>query len=315
MLLTSILIGCALTTTALPPRTPASGVPWLAREDYPFTSRFMEVDGGAVHYVDEGAGSPVVLVHGTPSWSWEWRRSIAALRGDHRVLAPDHIGFGLSDKPADWDYTPAAHARNLATLLDAQDLHDATVVVHDFGGPIGLSWVLDHPDRVSRVVIVNTWMWSLSDDPRAARLSKLVAGPVGRYLYLDRNASPRKLIPWSVGKGFETDDAFLRPYTDVLPDPEHRLGPWRLGVELAGSSDWYASLWERRDTLRHLDVTLVWGMDDPTFGPATLDRWAEALPGAKVVRLDGVGHFPQEEAAERFVAVVRAAAGRPVATE
>lgn len=301
------LFACALTTTALPPRTPAEAVGWLPAGEFPFASRFVEVDGGALHTVDAGAGSPVVFVHGTPTWSYEWRRPMRDLARDHRVLAADHLGFGLSDKPAGWDYTPAAHARNLATWLDGLDLHDATVVVHDFGGPIGLSWVLDHPDRVSHVVILNTWMWATADDPRAVRLSRLVSGPVGRYLYLSRNVSPRRLIPWSVGSAFTADDAVLEPYTHAFPTPEQREAPWRLGVELVGSSDWFASLWERVGTLRDLDVTLVWGMEDPAVDPSALERWRTALPDARVVELPNVGHFPQEEAPEAVTAAIRAA--------
>lgn len=304
-----LLLACAYTTTALPPRPTAADVPGLPAEAWPFTPRHLAVAGGELHYVDEGEGSPVVFVHGTPSWSWEWRHAIAALRGEHRVIAPDLLGFGLSAKPVDADYTPEAQAGRLAELLDPLDLHGATVVVHDFGGPVGLDWVLDHPDRVAHVVIVNTWMWSLAEDRRAVRLSRLVAGPVGRYLYLQRNLSPRRLIPWSLGEGTEADAAFLAPYVNVFPSPEERHAPWRYGVELAGSSAFYDGLWQRREALRGLDVTVVWGMADPTFGPDSLARWREALPAARVVELPGVGHFPQEEAPEAFLGALRAAMG------
>lgn len=301
------LLACALTTPAVPPRTAAADVPWVAAAEYPFASRFFETADGALHYVDEGQGPPVVFVHGTPTWSYEWRAQMAALRADHRVIAVDHLGFGLSDKPADADYTPAAQARRVAALLDHLDLRGATVVVHDFGGPIGLAWVLDHPDRVDHVVILNTWMWSTAEDREARRVSKLVAGPVGRYLYLSRNVSPRKLIPWSVGEGFAADDAFLAPYVRAFPDPERRVAPWTYGVELAGSAAWYGWLWERVGTLAAEDVTLVWGRADPAFRAEHLARWREALPAARVVELEGVGHFPQEEAPEAVTAAIREA--------
>ena len=305
----SLLLACAVITPPVPPRTPASAVSWVPADAYPFVSRFQEVDGGALHYVDEGAGPPVVFVHGTPTWSYDWRRQIRALRVDHRVVAADHLGFGLSDKPMDADYTPRAHAARLATFLDSLDLHDATVVVHDFGGPIGLSWVLDHPDRVRHLVIVNTWMWSTADDARAQRLSALVAGPVGRYLYLQRNASPRKLIPWSVGKDFDADEAFLAPYVNAFPDPDHRVAPWRLGVELGASAAWYGGLWDRVATLADLDVTVIWGMQDPAFGADALARWRAALPSARVVEIPDAGHFPQEETPDRVTAALQEAIG------
>lgn len=290
------LLACAIHTPVLPASTPADAVPWLT--DYPFESHFTEVSGGKMHYVDEGSGAPVVFVHGTPTWSYDWRAQLTALQDTNRVVAMDHIGFGLSDKPESWDYTPKAHADNLTTLLSRLELEDMTMVVHDFGGPIGLSYVLSHPEKVKNVVILNTWMWATADNPKAMRLSRLVAGPVGRYLYLKRNASARKLILWSMGDGFVAPDDFLVPYTHVLPDPEHRVGPWQLGVALGESSDWYGSLWEKVSVLADKNVTILWGDADPTFGEAELTRWKTALPNAQVVMLPGVGHFPQEEAPE-----------------
>src|SRR5687767_14021931 len=110
-LFAGILPACAIRTdTLVPPGTPAAQVPWLEPADYPFTSRFFAADGGHMYYIDEGAGPPVVLVHGTPTWSYEWRRHVQALRGDYRVIAMDHVGFGLSEKPPQRAYTPEAHA-------------------------------------------------------------------------------------------------------------------------------------------------------------------------------------------------------------
>ncbi|HMI89776.1 MAG TPA: alpha/beta fold hydrolase, partial [Polyangiales bacterium] len=105
---------------------------WVDRQLYPFVPKRFATREGVLRYVDEGRGSPIVLVHGTPSWSFEWRAVIAALRSSHRVIAPDHLGFGLSDKPRQGAYRPADHARRLLALFDALDLRDVTLVVHDF---------------------------------------------------------------------------------------------------------------------------------------------------------------------------------------
>lgn len=298
-----LLSACAVTHPVAAPGTPASDVSWIDGEAYPFASRFLEVDGGRMHYVDEGSGPVVVLVHGTPTWSFLWRRLVRDLARDHRVIAMDHVGFGLSDKPAGWTYTPAAHAANVGRLLDALDLDDVTLVVHDFGGPIGLGAALDRPERVSRLVLMNTWMWAL--DERAEKLSKIVAGPLGRYLYFQRNASAKRLIPWAMARKDALTAEVHRHYTHPFPTPELREAPWRLGVELGGSGAWYGSLWERRAALAELPALLLWGMKDPTFAPDDLRRWQEALPNARTVELPDVGHFPQEEAPERVVAEVR----------
>src|SRR6185437_9468981 len=135
---------------------------WVDRRSYPIQSRSLEVDGGRMHFVDEGEGRPLVLVHGTPTWSFLFRHLIADLSRDHRVIALDHIGFGLSEKPERWGYRPADHAKNLAMLIDRLGLKDITLVVHDFGGPIGLSYAVEHPENVSALVLFNTWMWSLA---------------------------------------------------------------------------------------------------------------------------------------------------------
>ena len=114
-----------------------------------------------LHYIDEGRGDPVVMVHGTPTWSFLYRHVVKGLSKNYRCIAPDHIGFGLSDKPQGWSYTIEAQAKNLQVLLDSLDLEDITLVVHDFGGPIGLSYAIENPEKVSRLVIMNTWLWSL----------------------------------------------------------------------------------------------------------------------------------------------------------
>src|SRR5262245_1933815 len=128
---------------------------------YPFTPRFL----GKLHYIDEGAGPPILFVHGTPTWSFEFRHLIAGLRATHRCVAVDHLGFGLSERPPDAAYTPEAHAERLRAFVDALGLERFTLVVHDFGGPIGLPLALDGSGRVERLVVLNSWMWSFADDP------------------------------------------------------------------------------------------------------------------------------------------------------
>lgn len=281
---------------------------WLDPALYPFTPQGFDVDGHRMRYVDEGSGPPILFVHGTPSWSFEWRASITALALDHRCIAPDHLGFGLSDKPLDADLTPAGHAERLRRLVHALDLRDLTLVVHDFGGPIGLPLALDEPERIRSLVIVNSWMWPLSDEPNVRRLSRFVASPLGRFLYLWLNASPRYLLPATFADRRTLTPAIHRAYLGPFARRHDRKAPWVLGCELAGSDPTYAGLWERRAALAGIPTTLVWGLADPAFGAAYLERWREALPHAEVVALEGVGHFPQEEAPPALTDAIRAAA-------
>src|SRR5512133_3021901 len=112
--------------------------PGLDRSEYPFASHYLQLPMGRMHYIDEGHGSPIVMVHGTPTWSFLYRHLVKRLAADYRCLAPDNLGFGLSNKPAGWSYTPQAHADNLRAFIESLGLRDVTLVVHDFGGPIGL---------------------------------------------------------------------------------------------------------------------------------------------------------------------------------
>src|SRR6185503_2250079 len=134
---------------------------WVDRVEYPFVPRRLAVDGMAMSYVDEGDGPTVLMVHGTPSWSFVYRHLVRGLRDAFRCVVPDLPGFGLSDKPPGDAYRPEDQARRLSAFIDALGLKDLALVVHDFGGPIGLAHAVDQPERVRNLVIFNTWMWSL----------------------------------------------------------------------------------------------------------------------------------------------------------
>ncbi|HEV2146666.1 MAG TPA: alpha/beta fold hydrolase [Longimicrobiaceae bacterium] len=278
---------------------------WIDRREYPFESRYLDLPAGRMHYLDEGTGPVVLMVHGTPTWSYLYRHVVRELSTTHRCIVPDHLGFGLSDKPEGWSYRPEDHAANLAELIRRLDLRDLTLVVHDFGGPIGLSYAVEHPENVERLVLFNTWMWSQRGNASVEKVSRFVAGPVGRFLYTRLNFSPRVLVKQAFGDRSRLTKEVHRHYLRPFGSPAERQGPWVLGRELIGSSDFYQRLWERRDAIRDKPALLLWGMKDIAFSPADLARWEELFDDARTVRLEGVGHFPQEEAADRVLAALR----------
>jgi haloalkane dehalogenase len=259
-----------------------------------------------MRYVDVGTGPAVVLVHGTPTWSFLYRALIARLSGSHRVIAVDHLGFGLSDKPVGAGYRPEDHARRLEALLDSLGLAALSLVVHDFGGPIGLAYAVAHPERVRRLVVLNSWLWSLNADPRVARAARLADGPVGRFLYRQLNVSPRWLIPMVMGDRRRLTKATHAHYLRPFPDAPSREAPLALARALAGSSAWYDGLWAQRDRLTSIPLLLAWGMRDPTFGSDTLDRWRSAFPTAAVATFATSGHFVLEEEPEAAAARIDA---------
>lgn len=285
---------------------------WLDRAAYPFTSRALRLPEGTLYYVDEGAGEPVVLVHGTPTWSFEYRHLIAALRPRHRVIALDHLGFGLSERPADADYRPEGHARRFAAFVDALGLDRFSLVTHDFGGPIALPFAAARPERVARLVLFNTWIWPFDDDPKMQRRARLVQGALGRFLYRAFNASLRLIMPSAYGDRRKLTPAIHAQYLAPFRDRDARVRVLHaLARALLGSRDHYAALHQRRAVLDAIPTRVIWGLADSAFGPADLERMRRALPSADVHALPGVGHWPHEEAPEEVARLLAEHLARP----
>ena len=263
---------------------------------------------GEMHYVDEGSGPPILFVHGTPTNSYEYRHLIAALSKRFRCIAPDHLGFGESARPRSFAYTPEAHAAVLREFVERLGLDDFTLVVHDFGGPIGLPLITDHPSHsphVSRLILMNTWAWPLDDDPKMARGARFIGGAIGRFLYRYANASLRLIMPSAYGDRKKLTPEIHRRYLDVFGDRDARvLVLHALAKSLLGSRSHYQSLLDRLDRMRAMPVLIVWGMKDSAFQPYQLERWRQLLPGAQVETIGGAGHWPHEEEPGRVVAAI-----------
>ena len=274
----------------------------LDRAEYPFASHWVTSPAGRMHYVDEGSGPPIVFVHGTPSWSFEWRALIRGLARNYRCLAPDHLGFGLSDRPREFPYTPEAHAENFQRFITQVAPGPFTLVVHDFGGPIALPFCLRQPQQVTRLVILNSWMWSLADDPALARQARFAGSAVGRLLYRYANLSLRVLMPYAYGDRRRLTPMIHRQYLDRFPDSWSRGAVlWPLAAALLGSSGHYDRLWQQRAALADRPALIVWGLKDRVFPPSFVARWREAVPQARVIEIPAAGHWPQEEAPDEVL--------------
>lgn len=270
---------------------------WLSESGYPFDSRYFDSDDGRLHYVDQGTGHPIVLVHGTPTWSFLYRNLITTLSREYRVIAVDHLGFGLSDTPTNAGYTPKDHADRLNSFIEYLELEQFTLGVHDFGGPIGLSYAIDQPETVSRLVLFNTWLWSLKDDTTMRATALLMRGWLGRLFYCRYNGSPRFLLKYMWGDESPLTDEIHRHYKCPFSSAEDRVPLLVLARELIGSSDWYESLWQRRSQITEKPALVVWGLQDPSFGESYLNRWESSLSNVTVHRLRETGHFVPDEAA------------------
>jgi len=277
---------------------------WLDREMFPFQSRWLETTWGKVHYVDEGPrdAEVVLLVHGTPTWSFEYRHVISALARSRRVIATDHLGFGLSERPRDFGYTPEAHTQVLLEVVEKLALERFALVVHDYGGPIGLPLALKRPDRVTSLVVLNSWMWPLTEDAELARGARLAGSWLGRLLYRWLNASLRILMPYGYADRRKLTSRIHQQYLAVFARSEDRARVlWVLARALTASAPSMARLWSERARLAKVPALVLWGLDDRALPPRLLERFRQAWPQARIQELAGVGHWPHEEAPKAVV--------------
>lgn len=274
---------------------------WINRELYPFASRFVEIDGHRMHYIDEGEGTPVLFAHGTPEWSFGWRDIIKGLRGRYRCIAPDMLGFGLSDKPAGADYSVCAHARRLEQLVEQLKLNNFHIVANDFGLSIALSYAIKHPEKVSKISFFNGWMWPLDTDPHYARPARWMKTWLGRWLYLRFNFPVTVIMPAAFGDKHKLSPEIHRHYKQALPTPDTRLAAYAFSGELLGATAFWAEQWQKVAVLTAKPCLIFWGLKDAFVPEYELKKWEKALPQAQIIRFDQAGHFVQEEEPERMV--------------
>lgn len=278
---------------------------WLDRTEYPFQSNYFELSIGKMHYIDEGNGEPIVMVHGNPGWSFEFRNIVKELSKTHRCIVPDHIGFGLSDKPYDWNFLPKSHAQNFKLFMDSLNLDNITLVVNDWGGPIGLSYALKHPKKIKKIIILNTWMWSVTNDPYYQKFSKFMGGGFGRFMIKNFNFFGRKVVKKAVGNKKKLDKNIHKHYFKHLETKKDRKGCYVFPKEIIGSSEWLDSLWQQKEKISSIQTTIIWGMKDIAFREQELNYWIENWNNPKVIKLKEIGHFPQEEAPKKIISELK----------
>jgi Predicted hydrolases or acyltransferases (alpha/beta hydrolase superfamily) len=233
---------------------------WLNRELFPFQSRFIEIDGHQMHYVDEGEGPIILFSHGTPEWSFGWRDLIKGLRGQFRCVAPDLLGMGLSDKPADADYSCQAHAARMAAFIKKLQLRDICLVANDFGLSIGLSQAIQQPALFRKICIFNGWMWRVDTDPHYAQPAQLMDTWVGKVLYKWFNLPVNVIMPAAFGnRKLHLSKEIHKHYKKAWPTPASRTATYAFAGELLRANDWWDSLWRRRHALEGKLDLIFWG--------------------------------------------------------
>lgn len=198
------------------------------------------------------------------------------------------------------------HAQNILFLVRALDLKDITLVVHDFGDPIGLPVALEVTGQVKRVVVINSWMWSFEDDKAMVKKTGMAGGKLGRFLYRYGNFSLKVLMPYAYADKKKLTLAIHKRYADIFPDRWCRGAVlWPLAKALLGSSTHYRGLWDKRQRLHALPLLIVWGLKDRAFEPRFLAKWINEFPHAQVRELPDSGHWPHEEEPEAVIRALR----------
>jgi haloalkane dehalogenase len=265
---------------------------------FPFAPRYVEQTGLRMHYVDEGEGEPVLLLHGEPTWSYLYRKVIPPVAEAARVVAPDYFGFGRSDKPVEREwYSYDRHYESIRRFVEQLDLRDVTVVVHDWGGPIGLRLAVEQPDRVVRLVVTNTGVGAgRAPSDEWLRFREFVRR-VGTDL------QPGQLI--RITCVTELPDEVVTAYDAPFPTPESKTGtlmfPELVPTELDHPSA--PKMLEVREALTRWEkpALILFSDSDPIFSPRAGERLAERIPGAqRAETIAGAGHFLQEDKGEEL---------------
>lgn len=280
---------------------------------YPFTGHFLERPGGKLHYLDEGAGELIIMLHGNPTWSFYYRNLVLALRDSYRCIVPDHLGCGLSDKPSEsrYDYSLKSRIDDIEALLDHLDLREnLTLVLHDWGGMIGMAYAARHPERIRRIIASNTAAFPLPPSKRlpwSLRLGRNTR--LGEWLILKKNAFCRLAARWAVTRKHLSPDAksmYLMPYDS----PEHRVAVLRFvqTIPLRATDPGYDIVTDTAAALAgfaNVATLLLWGMKDFVFDHHFLAEWQRHFPRAETHTWPDCGHYLLEDATEEVIMRIR----------
>ncbi len=285
---------------------------------YPFKGNYVTVEEVRLHYVDEcpsgkAGADPVVMLHGNPTWSFLYRRFIPPLVGaGYRAIAPDQIGYGRSETPLDRSrYSLAARTRSFSGFMQALDLKDVTLVMQDWGGPIGLGWAVENPGRIKRLVMMSTWAFcfpGMTDEVLPPILRLCRKPDIGEALLLAYNFFVEAFLPWAMVRKEKITPELIQAYRAPFPDYNSRIPTMAIqDVPIEEDHPSFKTMQHVHERLGNLNVPtlLIWGRNDNLFPPESgPDLWKQVYPHAELALVDRAGHFIQEDAPEEVVRIL-----------
>ncbi|MGP0564719.1 MULTISPECIES: alpha/beta fold hydrolase [unclassified Nitrospina] len=271
---------------------------------YPFESHYLDLNGLRYHYLDEGQGEVLLMLHGNPTWSFYYRNLVRALRSQYRCVVPDHMGCGLSDKPQDYNYTLNQHIDNVERLVEHLQLDNITLVLHDWGGAIGMGLAVRHPDKIKRLVVFNTAAFLADRIPFSINLCRKPF--IGEVAILQWNLFARMGLVWASRQRHRLTPEVRKGYLAPYNSPENRIANLRFvhDIPMDPSVPSYSvveHIESRLGYFRDRPVLIVWGMKDFCFNEYFLDRWKGYFPNAEVHEVEEAGHYIVEDAYEDII--------------
>ncbi|MDB5341709.1 MAG: hypothetical protein JWP89_86 [Schlesneria sp.] len=267
--------------------------------------KFVDLPSGArVHYLDEGKGETLLFLHGNPSWSFQWRDLVRGLRGSYRCVALDYPGFGLSLAPAGFGFTPREQSFVVEEFVDRLGLRDVTLVMQDWGGPIGIGLAERRPELVRRVVLGSTWAWPTAPGEPRGIFSAIAGGPVGEFAQVNFNGFAQFGIKNGIVRELPPDvfELYVRPFR---PLDRRGVAAFYPG-QITAAGDYFSELEAGLTRVKDKPALVFWALKDIGFPRSDLARWEKAFPNHKTIEFPDANHFFFEDTAEQMIPEIRA---------
>ena len=274
-------------------------------DSFPFEPHYMELNGFKMHYIDEGSGDPILCLHGMPTWGYLYRNFIEKLSKGFRVVVPDQMGFGKSDVPENKRYLMEEHVSNLKKFILKLDLRKITLIIQDWGGPIGFGFAVDYPERIKALVIMNTSVGVMKEGrkPWYAPLEEK-----GIYSEFIKNVS--NLIKMGIYNKDKITETLLKAYSAPFTKEGSYKGAlaWPKDIPIGDSHPSAEIMRHVRNNLKNLKEkpkVLIWGMKDPIFPEKMISWWQKIYPNIEVHRIEEASHFLQEDAPDKIISIIQ----------